>query len=378
MLDRVQAGRRLSVVVLAAVVLTGCRPEKAQPSGSEFGSAVAVATAVVQPVTFYEKVVGVGSVRAAVAVVIRPEIAGVLEGMHFVEGSTIEQGKLLFTLSQEKLQRQIAERRAALAAANAALVNAQRAFARADELTRRRVLSQAEWDQAQAALHTAEAEVRRLQAEVQLSEERFSDTQIYAPMAGVLSERRVNVGDVVQPGEALVTLQQTHPMEVALRVPSRFAGRVALGQQAEAVIDAYPDRRFAGQVTFVSPEISEQTRDFLVKITIDNREGLLKAGGFATAEVTTGVLENRPAVPEAALVATREGYDVFVVAGDKAELRRVAVGQRQHGLAEIREGVAVGESVVYQGQMRLTDGTLVRVVDPKAAPGKEQATVSRE
>jgi membrane fusion protein (multidrug efflux system) len=130
-------------------------------------------------------------------------------------------------------------------------------------------------------------------------------------------------------------------------------------------VDAYPDRTFETQVTYVSPGVRETTRDFTAKARIDNPDGLLRPGSFATSEVVVQVRQQQPVIPEEALVAVRRGYIVFVVENGTARRRDVQIGLREPGRVEILEGLEPGEVVVTNGQMRVTDGTRVRGVgDP--------------
>ena len=224
----------------------------------------------------------------------------------------------------------------------------------------------------------AVAEVDRLEAEVEFAMARLDDTLIRAPFEGLISERLVDAGDYAQAGDHLATLYRVSQMEITFTLPERFMGRVRAGQTVMVAVSAYPDRRFAGQVYFVSPQVDESTRDFLVKVTLENREGSLKPGCFGTAVVTLDVREQRPVIPEEALVATRQGYIVFVVQGDAARRREVHIGLRQAGLVEIREGLALGESVVRAGHMNLSDGAGVRVAADGGEPAEQKAPPSAE
>jgi len=198
-----------------------------------------------------------------------------------------------------------------------------------------------------------------------------------------MSERHIDVGDYVQAGDHVATLHRTSQMEIVFSVPERFMGRVKRDQPVAVTVAAFPEREFAGQVCFVSPQIDETTRDFLVKATVGGPDGLLKPGAFGTAVVTIDVREQVPVVPEGALVATRTGYIAFIVNGQTARRREVQVGLREAGRVEIRSGLQPGEPVVIEGQMNVSDGTLVRLVEadngagaqepPSTSPGSEDA-----
>jgi membrane fusion protein (multidrug efflux system) len=311
--------------------------------------------------TFRQTVNGIGTLRAAETVEITPEIEAILNEVHFKEGDTVEKGVLLFTLDDSKLRKELRERNAALDVAEARLEEDRKSFQRIKELYRDRAVSEARWDQARTGLEASRSEVRRLEAAVGLIGERLKDTRIRAPFKGILSERFFDPGDYVETGNILVRLYKMDVIETDTKIPDRYAGRIRVGQGANIRIDAYPDRIFSGAVSFVSPAVDERTRDFLVKLTLENREDLLKPGAFATVSLTLEVREERPAVPEEALVATREGYVVFVFEDGKARKRKVETGLRRPGMVEIVRGLNAGETIIRTGHMQLSDGDAVSV-----------------
>jgi membrane fusion protein (multidrug efflux system) len=314
----------------------------------------------VRPGTFRETIRGIGTLRAQETVEITPEMAGILRRIHFEEGRPVLKGDLLFTIDDSKLKRQLKERKAGLEQAVARLEIAQKTASRIRKLYKRRTVSQERWDQAETELQAAKAEVRRMKAAVELIQERFKDTRIRAPFGGVVSERRADAGDYVTPGQELVTLYDTKNLEAEVKIPERHLFRVRKGQDAELMLPAHPERLYSGRVTFVGPAVNEKTRDFLVKVLVEDPEGALKPGTFAAVTLILEVRESQPAVPEEALVATRQGYVVFAVEEEKAYQRKVRLGQRMAGTAEILEGVSIGETVVREGHMQLSDGDAVK------------------
>ncbi|MFW6169753.1 MAG: efflux RND transporter periplasmic adaptor subunit [Planctomycetota bacterium] len=373
---------RAIIMVLAAALVVGCEgQQEAGPGGGSNGAAgqsntVPVEVVEVKAETFVETARAVGTLRARATVEIRPELTGILKDIHFEEGERVSEDGLLFSIDDRKLIRELRERQEALNAAQAQVENARKDFERTERLIETRAVSQAERDRAQAALKTAQAEVGQAEAGIELIEERLKDTKIRAPFSGVTTECMVDCGDYVTAGDHLVTLHTLSPIELSAKIPERYMGRARAGQQAEVLVDAYPDRRFSGPVSFISPEVDERTRNFLIKITLDNEEGLLKPGGFGTAVLTLRTLENRPAVPEEALVATTEGYIVYVVEDGVARKRRVQVGLRQAGWGEVREGLQVGETVVRTGHLRLSEGDSVSVANAKSAAARADRTGS--
>lgn len=360
--------------LLPVLLFARCDSQEAPPERAS--RAVPVEVSEVQPRTFLETIDDIGTLRAGETIEIKPELAGILVGIHFVEGARVKKGDLLFSLDDGKLVRELREREASLKAAEARLVNAEKSFERTKRLFRSNVVSQDEYDMAWTEYTTAKAEVGRLEAAVALAKETLRDTRIYAPAEGVTSEHAVEAGDYVAKGDFLATLYVTSRMELEMKVPERYLDRLREGQAAELRTGAYPDRLFTGTVSFVSPAVDEQTRRILVKILVDNDESLLVPGAFMRVSLITDKKENRPALPEQALVPTLEGYVAFVVKDGVARKKEVVPGLREDAYVEVLRGVAVGEQVVRAGQMSLSDGDRVRIQEP-AAQGETVPKESR-
>ncbi|WP_238550183.1 efflux RND transporter periplasmic adaptor subunit [Desulfocurvibacter africanus] len=346
--------------VWLALLLCGLAACGEEPQQATEEPSVAVETAMVRRSDFLEDVTGIGTLLAVEVVRIRPEVSGIVREIRFREGERVEIGALLFLLDDDKLRRELAANLAALESARASLENARRSYQRFWRLYERRTVSRDELDQRETGFSVTRAEVDRLAAQVALDRERMEDMRIRAPMAGSLSQRNVDVGDYVEEADELVTLYSDR-LEISFDVPERYMGRVRLGQPVRITVTAYPEREFEGRVSFVSPSVDVETRKFTVKALVGDPESLLKPGAFATARLVLDVRENRPAVPEAALVATREGYLVFVVRDGKAVMRPVDIGLRRTGLAEVRQGLDIGQEVVVAGQLNLSDGTPVQI-----------------
>ncbi len=362
-------GRRMAALVL---LLLGACGGDAGPA-DEAEPPVRVRVAEVREQTLMETVRGIGTLRALQTVELRPEIPGRVTRIAFEEGGQVERGALLFELDTRKLTQELEARRAALEAAEARQHNAERELARVERLFEQQVATEDVRDQAATDLRAARAEVNRLRSEVNLARERLADARIHAPFDGSIAEALVDEGDYVQAGALLTTLYRTDQLEIDFTLPERHMGRIEPGQPVELAVTAYPDRTFSATTTFVSPSVSERSRDILVKARFDNPNALLKPGTFATALLTVG-RRQALVIPEEALVPTRQGYIVFVVGEDgRAETRRVSIGLRNPGLVQITDGVRRGERVVRTGHLRLAEGSPVEIVAERAAPPAEAA-----
>jgi membrane fusion protein (multidrug efflux system) len=343
------------------VVLFSCTEEtKTKQTGSP--QETVVETVAVYSEMFQETVEGIGTLEALKTIEIRPEINGIVVGIHFEDSAEVRKGTLLFTLDDKKLQKELRSRQAALKAAQARLELARRSVARRRDLVAEDLVSAEDYNEAQTEVREAEAEVDRLEADIALIRERLYDTTIYAPFEGRISESLVDEGDYVEAGNTLATLYGWG-LEIGFSVPERYAGRIKPGQLVELTVRSAPDRTFEGRVSYVSPAVRPSTRDFIVKATAPNVEHRLKPGLFGRATVIVEEHKDRPTIPEEALIPSREGYRVFVVENGTARQRDVNVGFRRPGEVEISEGLSIGEEVIRTGHMKVSDGDRVRTVE---------------
>jgi membrane fusion protein (multidrug efflux system) len=190
---------------------------------------------------------------------------------------------------------------------------------------------------------------------------------VAAPFDGLVARRFVSAGDHVAEGEKLFDLVALDPIEVEFHLTERDSGRVVIGDKVDVRVTPYPDEVFHATVHVVSPRIDPATRTLRVKALVENPERKLRPGLFARADLGVAVREKVPMIPEQAVLQRSDGAVVFVVRdGNRAERRSVRLGVFRDGLAEVVEGVAVGEQVIVRGSSRLVDGS---VVDLRRADG---------
>lgn len=321
-------------------------------SGAHAQNAVPVEIETVNSGTVRDEVEVVGDVKADESVIIRPEIAGRIEAIHFEEGQAVENGALLFSMDDEILSAELAD-------ATAALELAKRNFERSKQLYSRQVGTERTRDEALASMQSGEAKVA-------LARARLSKTKINAPFSGIVGFREVSIGAYVGAGTDLVRLVKIDPVEIDFRVPERFLPVLAEGQEITARVDALPKREFHGDVFALDNVVDVNGRSIRVRARIPNPDGVLRPGMFARVNLTTELRKNAVIVPEAAIVPTLEGEYVYRVVDGKVERTDVTIGRRMTGEVEIVEGLSPGDQVVVAGQQKVREGAAVQPVD---APG---------
>ena len=300
--------------------------------------------------TLNVEVTAVGTLRADETVMVRPEIAGRVETIHFREGQKIRQGEPLVTLDQEEYQAQLASSAAQLALE-------QSSYRRLQDMDRQQLASQQNLDEAKAKLDTA-------RAQQELNRVRLSKTVIRAPFDGMIGLRKISPGAYVKPGDDIVALESLGAMKLDFRVPETYLARLAVDQRLAARVDAYPEQSFEGTIYAIEPALDEETRTVLLRARLPNPDNKLRPGLFARVSLILERRENTLVVPEQAIVPVGQTTFVYRVADGKAVMTPVKLGLRRPGLVEILEGLSAGDQVVTDGQLKIRDGAAVQVLPP--------------
>jgi RND family efflux transporter MFP subunit len=212
----------------------------------------------------------------------------------------------------------------------------------------------------------ARASVAQARAQRALAEKAVADVVVYAPFDGYISQRRVSVGEFVQPSTAIVTLLRIDPLRLQLMIPSVQASSIQTGQTVTARVDAYPGKLFEGKITALNPLIAAESRSFLVEARVPNPEALLKPGMFAVASIQLGRTERALVVPKRAVIedVNTNSYRVYVVDNDNTARLRVvqlAARQAQSDTTKLLTGIKEGERVATSNLAELYDGARVSI-----------------
>jgi len=384
-------------ILTVALVVPGCRGRDAVAKPGDGGVVVAVAVAPVVQQSVARTLRLTGSLIAEEEAEVAAETGGRVVATPVERGASVQEGEALLRIaateadaSAREAEANVAQLEARLAltsgqpfdvervpevaAAKATSELALADFARIRTLLEQKVVSQAEYDQRhaqveatrnqyEAARNSARQMYRQHEAasaRLSLARKAVADTVVRAPFAGLVVERKVSVGDFVARGTKVVTVVKMNPLRVELTVPEQMLSAIKAGQPLTLVVDAYPGREFTGHVRFVSPAVRADQRALTVEAVLQNPDGLLRPGLFASALVESAVRETARFVPAAAVRTDGSVSRLFVVRGDRVEERVVRLGQSNGGLIEIAAGVNDGEQVAASNVEQLTDGVKVR------------------
>jgi len=352
-------GPRLPTVLLSTSLLLLVACGKDDPAAAGGGGPpggmppLPVEVAKIQPQAIPGGLGTVGSLRADETVVVRPEVAGRIEQIHFEEGGHVTAGQTLFTLDES------------LARANLAI--AQSAYARASRLNKEKLIAGADYDLTVAQLAVEQARVNSANASL-------GKLSLRAPFSGQVGLRKVAVGDVVSAGQELVTLVRLDPMEIDFSIPESVLGQVKVGQPVQATVDAFPGETFGAEIVAIDPVVDAQSRSAHLRARIDNHDGRLRPGQFAQLRLDTGTGDATALlIPEQALLQAGDERYVFTVVDGKAKRTVVTTGQRVPGLIQVLTGLKAGDTVITAGQSKpmMGDGLPVAPIPEQGAEAKQ-------
>jgi membrane fusion protein (multidrug efflux system) len=377
----VQIGSAALAAFACVVVFTAAcgRTESAAPPPQDRPQ-TAVAIAPVKGIDEPVIVEATGSFNPDESSDVAPEGTGRVTATPVDVGQYVAKGAVLIRIQGETANLRLQDARAAMtrAEANVKLAESQNALAqttakRNEALLKGGLIPQTTADEARTQAENAfngvlvaRASLDQAKAQVALAEKVASDVVVNAPFAGYVSQRRVSVGEYVQPSTAVVTLLRIDPLRLQLTIPAVQAGQVAVGQKVTARVDSFPNKVFEGKIFAINPQIAAESRSFMVEARVPNPGATLKPGMFAVASIDQGRTERAMLVPKRAVVedVNTNSFRVFVVDKDnKARIRvvQLAARQNQPESTKILTGIKEGERVATTNLADLYDGAVVTV-----------------
>lgn len=302
------------------------------------------------------------------------ESGGVVRELSFKAGQPVKAGTVLAQLNTAN---ELAVLKALEASARLAAVQRDRWR----ELGRDKLVSQAEVEQrsTDAASTQANAEAQRAL---------IAQKTIRAPFDGVLGLRKVNLGQYLNPGDPIVSLQSLDPIYLDFALPEQRMDQIVEGRVVRATVDALPGQVFEGRISAVEPQVDTNTRNFKVQATVPNPEGKLKPGSFAHVDFDTGNARQVVVIPQTAVSFNPYGNSVYVITQAPAakdaktedgkpagptlvvKQRFVKTGTTRGDLVAVTEGLKPGERVVTSGLLKLRNDAVV-TINNKVQPSAE-------
>jgi membrane fusion protein, multidrug efflux system len=299
----------------------------------------------------------IGTISAVQGAVVATELGGTVSEVGFPNGGEAKKGDVLLKLDASSEEAQFNTAKADLELSRSDLQ-------RAKDLVTRKVISKAELDSAESKFKQKEGTVANMQAMIQKKEVR-------APFDGQLGIRLVNVGQTINAGQQVVSLQALDPLFVDFAVPQQNLPSLVQGLEARVRTDALGDRVFVGKVTAINSAVDTATRNVSVQVTLDNQDHALKPGMFAKIEIILPTKQKTLVIPGTAVSYAPYADSVYVIEKKKDEktgkesqtIRQafVRVGEARGDFVSITAGIKAGDTVVGTGVFKLRNGMAVTI-----------------
>jgi membrane fusion protein, multidrug efflux system len=321
-----------------------------------------VATAEAQLEKWNDNLTALGSLRAKDGADLALDASGIVEAISFDSGGRVEAGTVLLKLQSKDEQ---------------AKLNALEATARLNEINYQRDVEQFKIKAvSQASVDSDAANLKNAKAQADAQRAALEKKTLKAPFAGRLGIRSVDIGQYLAAGATIVTLQSLDPIHVDFFLPQQSLSQIKLGQAVAVRVDTWPNEVFPGEITAINPKVETATRNVQIRATLSNPKERLTPGMFARVEIAVGSSAEFVTVPVTALTSNPYGDTVYVVqgSGDAATAHQLFVktGRTRGDLVALLEGVEPGQTVVTAGQLKLRNGSPVRI-DNSTVPTSDPA-----
>lgn len=346
------------MAVLMAPLLVSCGKDQAEASAAPGTSKpLPVTTLVLQPSAWSDTLQAIGTAKARESVTLTSKVSEAVQEVHFDSGDEVRAGAPLVTLRGDSQQ-------AALVAAQATYVEADRLYKRQSELADQQLIARSLLDTQRSVRDAALARVQQMRSDI-------GDRSVRAPFAGVLGIRQVSPGALITPTTVIATLDDIARMYVDFPVPEAQLANLANGQAIRARSSSYPGRDFDGVVSTIDARIDAATRAVTVRGDFPNPDRALRPGMLMEVQLSRPERQTL-VLPEIALVQV--GRDTFVYrvkADGSVEQPKVEVGARSSGKVEVVAGIKAGDRIVIDGTGKLRVGS--KVVDGGKVPTQTEA-----
>jgi membrane fusion protein (multidrug efflux system) len=347
------------VVLLIVGALAGVKTlqiRKLMADGKKYAAPPeSVSSAVAREEKWQGTITAIGSVTAVQGVTVTPELAGIIREIAFESGAVVAKDALLVKLdtSTEEAQLRALEAQAELAR----LTLARERTLRSDNMV------------PQSELETAEATLKQTQGMADATRAIIQKKTILAPFAGRLGIRLVNLGQYLDTGKPIVSLQSLTPIYADFSLPQQELARLQTGMRVRVTTDTYPGRQFEGTLSAINPDLDAQTRSVGLQATFGNAEQLLRPGMFARVEVLLPEEQPVLVIPATAVLSAPYGDSVYVIESKmgkdsgKPELavrqQFIRTGRAQGDFVSVESGLKPGERIVSAGIFKLRNGMSV-------------------
>ena len=361
-----------AALIAVSVLVAGCKGGSAEAADSTLADATTIGTeniAVVTNGVLQSGPTVSGTLTPEREAVVRAQVGGSVLQVFADQGQAVKSGQTLGRIEAGGLQDVYLSARAGVTSASNSAEIARRELERSPKLLAAGAIAERDIEQARRNSIAANAALADARARLATASKQVNNTVISSPINGIVSERPISAGDVVQAGAHLFTVVDPSSMRLEGSVPAEQLSQVKLGASVTFTVNGYPGRTFTGKVSRVNPTADPATRQVRIVITIPNAEGRLVGGLFANGRLASES-HSGMVVPATAVDARSDIPAVFRIKSGKVERVPVTLGLRDDAneRVEIASGVQVGDTLLLGAAQGITPGTIVKVSTPSDKP----------
>jgi multidrug efflux system membrane fusion protein len=371
--------KQTSIVLLSSLLLLLCTSCTAKKEKSKAKPPVPVKVALALQKDVPVQVKAIGNIEAFTSVVIKSQVNGQIARVHFLEGSDVEKGALLIGIDPEPFQATLSQCEAALIRDQAQAKFARDQASRYQVLLKDGIVTRDQYELLQSNAASLAATVVADRATAKSARIQLGYCSIRAPISGRTGTLALQPGNLVKANDLpIVTINQVSPIYATFSIPEKLLAQVKRAMagnelRIEAVIPNEPGSTEVGTISFLDSSVNAATGTIKLKGVFANKSRKLWPGQFTDVVMTLGQLKNAVVVPTHAIQTGQQGEFVYVVQPDKkVEMRQVTSAAAAGEETVIEKGLAPGETVVVDGQLRLTPGAVVATDDGQPAGGKKR------
>jgi len=312
-----------------------------------------------------------GTIKGAVENEMRFELDGQLASYNYKEGSKIKQGDVICSLDPKDALTKADYAKSKYKSELSAYNSARERYKVYEELFNMKALSESKLYEAKYEIESSQSKVKASLSEVELSQSNLAKTNLIAPSDGILAEIIIKSGDYITPQDVVAKFISDKGTNFEVDIPEKDVYKLSIGQQVTINCDSYQGKDFLGKLTEIAPTVKERTRTSMIKVSVENEEGLLRSGMFGRGVILLKELKNVLLVPSDSIVSLNDNaFLVPVVTPDYRTpgegiimMRPCQLGEKLTDKTVIEQGLQIGELVVTETQGQLSDGMKVKFLE---------------
>ena len=303
----------------------------------------------------------IGNLRASDAIDVTSEVNGIVTEIKFTEGQAIKKGNILFLLDASIEKAEISIQKADVNRWTALLERRQRLARSAEKLSETKNIARTRLDQLLTDETEALAQLQIAKATLQIAERRFYKKIVRAPFNGIVGLKLKSIGEYLEPGEVITSLDSIDPIELDFEVPESAISALEIGTEINAVTRAWDNEVFSGIVKSINTRVNQESRSITVRAEINNTNLKLKPGMFMIVKLPVVTHKNAIIIPEEAVLTDGTLRTVYVIKDGITNSKAVKLGQRLPGEVEVLEGISSDAIVITGGIQKVRDGSKVTI-----------------